>query len=137
MSTHALNTNQAQTETAIGLTILRYLDLAVLALALPVFVLADLPLVAYGAVAAAWLLQRVIQVFARARAVTTGDRRAAIGILAGSMIARVWLLALAVLCSGLLEQKAGVAAGVLAAVLFTVFFSTLLIVTPIEQARRR
>ncbi len=136
MSTHALDTTQAQTEAGIGLTVLRYLDLAVLVVALPVFVLADLPIVGYGAVAAAWLLQRVIQIYARYRAVTTGDRRAAIGILAGSMIARVWLVALAVLCSGLLEQQAGVAAGVLAAVLFTVFFSTLLIVTPIEQARR-
>lgn len=136
MSTHALDTTRAQTEAGIGLAILRYLDLAVLALALPVFLLVGLPMIGYGAVAAAWLLQRAIQVLARRRAAASGDRRAAIGVLAGTMVARLWLLALSVLCAGLLEREAGVAAGVFATVLFTVAFSTLLIVTPIEQARR-
>lgn len=119
-----------------ALAVLRYLDLPVLVVALPVFLLTGSPLVGYAAVAAAWLLQRGIQVLARRRAVATGDRRAAIGVLAGSMVARLWLLALAVLCAGLVEREAGVAAGVLAAVLFTIFFATLLIVTPLEQARQ-
>ena len=136
MTTHALDTTQAQTETGIGLSILRYLDLAVLVLALPVFLLAALPMLGYATVAVAWLLQRAIQGFARRQAAASGDRRAAVGVLAGSMIGRLGLLVLAVLCAGLVRRDAGLAAGVFAAVLFTVSFTTLLIVTPIEQARR-
>jgi hypothetical protein len=119
-----------------GLTILRNLDLAILGLALPVFVAAGWPLLGYAATAAAWLLQRAIQAFATRRAMATGDRRAALGVLAGTMMGRIWLLALAVLGAGLVEREAGVAAGVLAVVVFTVYFSTLFIVKPLEEARR-
>lgn len=136
MSTHALETTEAPNEAGKGLTILRYLDLAALVAALPVFFLADLPMIGYGAVAAAWLTQRGIQVLAQRRAMQSGDRRAAIGVLAGSLFGRLWLVSLAVLGAGLIEREAGLAAGILAATLFTVFFCTLLVVKPIEEARR-
>ena len=42
-------------------------DLVLLAVALPVFVLAGLPLVAYAAVAAAWLAQRADPAYAETR----------------------------------------------------------------------
>jgi hypothetical protein len=44
LSAHALDTNRNDTEAGTGLTILRYLDLVVLALALPLFALAGLPM---------------------------------------------------------------------------------------------
>ncbi len=119
-----------------GLTILRYLDIGVLVAALPVFVLADLPMLGYAATAAAWLAQRGVQVLAGRRAVATGDRRAAIGVLGATMMARLWLVGLSVLGAGLVDRHAGLAAAVFAAVLFTVFFLTLLIVKPLEEARR-
>ena len=119
-----------------GLQILRHLDLIALAAALPVFLAADLPMLGYAAAGAAWLAQRGIQAFANRRAVTSGDRRAAVGILAGSLFGRLWLVCLAVLGAGLAEREAGLSAGILAATLFTVFFCTLLIVKPIEEARR-
>jgi hypothetical protein len=118
------------------LTLLRCLDLLVLALALPLFLIAGLPLVGYVGVALAWLAQRVISAFAARRAVASGDRRAALGVMAGTMVARLWLLGLAVLCVGLIEREAGLAGAILAAVLFTVSFSTLLIVKPLEEAQR-
>jgi hypothetical protein len=118
------------------LTLLRSLDLLVLALALPVFLIADLPLVGYLGVAVAWLAQRAISAFAARRAAASGDRRAALGVMAGTMVARLWLLGLSVLCVGLIEREAGLAGGIFAAVLFTVSFSTLLIVKPIEEAQR-
>ncbi|MCW2959367.1 MAG: hypothetical protein JWP18_2170, partial [Solirubrobacterales bacterium] len=40
---------------------LRYLDLVILALALPVFLLADFPMLGYAAAAAAWIVQRLVQ----------------------------------------------------------------------------
>ena len=135
MSTHALETTEADSETGIGLTVLRYLDLGVLVAALPVFVLADFPILGYAATAAAWLAQRGIQVLAGRRAAATGDRRAAIGVLGATMMARLWLVGLSVLAAGLVARETGLAAAVFAAVLFTVFFLTLLIVKPLEEAR--
>ena len=136
MSTHAVETTEAPREAGIGLQILRYLDLAALAVALPVFLLAELPMLGYGAVAAAWLAQRGIQALAYRRAVHSRDRRAAIGVLAGSLFGRLWLVSLSVLGAGLAEREAGLAGGILAATLFTVFFCALLIVKPIEEARK-
>jgi hypothetical protein len=118
------------------LTLLRYLDLLVLALALPLFLIADLPLVGYVGTAVAWLAQRGISAYAARRAAETGDRRAAMGVMAGTMVARLWLMGLSVLAVGLIEREAGLAAALLAAVLFTISFSTLLIVKPLEEAQR-
>jgi len=137
LTTHALDTSDTAHHSGAGLTVLKHLDLGVLAIALPVFVVAGLPMAAYGIVAFAWLAQRAIQSFAAGRAAATGDRRAALSVLAGTMVARIWLLGLSVLAAGLIEREAGVAAGVLAAVLFTTFFVTLLIVKPLEEAARR
>lgn len=119
-----------------GLSLLRHLDLVVLALALPVFLLGGFPLLGYAAVALAWLAQRGIQAYAERRAVASGDRKAAIGVLAGTMMARLWLLGFSVLGAGLADREAGLAAAVLAFALFTIAFSTLLIVKPLEDARR-
>jgi putative exporter of polyketide antibiotics len=104
-----------------------YADLALLALALPVFLIAGWPLGGYAVAAAAWLAQRGIQLAASRRATAAqkrGDRRAALGILAGATLARVWLIALAVLLVGLAEREAGLAAAVLSAALFTVYLAT-------------
>ena len=136
MSTHAVETTEAPREAGIGLQILRYLDLAALVVALPVFLVAGLPMLGYGAVAASWLAQRAIQALAYRRAVHSRDRRAAIGVLAGSLFGRLWLVSLSVLGAGLVEREAGLAAGLLAVTLFTIFFCTLLIVKPIEESRK-
>jgi hypothetical protein len=103
--------------------VLRYGDLALLAVALPVFVIAELPMLGYAAVAAAWLAQHGIELAAHRRAresLAARDRRAAVGLLAGATLARVWLVALAILLvGGLGEREDGLAAAVLAAVLVT------------------
>jgi len=137
LTTHALETANTAPQSGTGLTVLKNLDLGVLVVALPVFVFGDLPIAGYAIVAVAWLAQRAIQIFAQRRAVATGDRKAAISVLAGTMVARIWLLGLSVLAAGLIEREAGVAGGLLAAALFTTFFVTLLIVKPLEEAARR
>ena len=136
MSTHAVETTEAPREAGIGLQILRYLDLAALVAALPVFLVAELPMLGYGAVAAAWVVQRGIYALAYRRALRSRNRREAIGVLAGSLFGRLWLVSLSVLGAGLVEREAGLAAGLLAVTLFTIFFCTLLIVKPIEEARK-
>jgi hypothetical protein len=106
----------------------RYADLVLLALALPVFVLADWPLLGYAVAAGAWLVQRAIRAFAERRAadaLARGERRSAMGVTAVSSLGRVWLLTLAALLVGLLgEDRDGLAAALLLVLLFTIQLGT-------------
>jgi len=109
----------------------RYLDLVVLALAFPVFVVAGLPLVGYAAAAAAWLVQRGLQVVLTRRATAAQDVRGTVGITAASMIARGYLVAFTIFGAGLIERKAGLCAAILVIVLFTVYFLVSMIMRPL------
>ena len=119
----------------------RLLDLVVLALALPVFVVAGLPLAGYAAAAGAWLVQRAIQVTLERRARASDDPRTVVGLTAGSMIGRGWLVALTIFGVGVaVDREAGLSAAVLVIVLFTVYFTVTMILRPFEAAgepRRR
>lgn len=138
MTTHALDTAPHHARPGAGLTLLRYLDLVVLALALPLFLAADLPLLGYAVAAAAWLLQRGIQELANSRARASDDPRTSVGVLAGSMIARGWLVAGSIFAVGMLgAREDGLAAAILSITLFTIFFSTQMVVRPLDEARRR
>ena len=104
--------------------ILRYLDLVVLALALPVFIAADWPLLGYAVAAAAWIVQRLVLAYANARiarSLAAGNRRDAFRTKAISSMGRVWLVSVAVLLVGLLaDREDGLAAALLATALFTI-----------------
>jgi hypothetical protein len=117
---------------------LRYLDLVLLALALPVFLLGGLPMLGYAAGAAAWLLQRGVQFLLNRKAVASDDPRTTVGIAAGSMIGRGWLVALTIFAAGLKHEDAGLASAVLVIVLFTAYFTVSMIVRPfdIENSRQ-
>ena len=52
-----------------------------------------------------------------------GKRQKAMGIVAGTTLGRVWLMATAVLLVGLAERESGLAAAVLLAALFTISFA--------------
>lgn len=104
----------------------KYADLIVLASALAVFLLAGLPMLGYTVAAAAWLVQKGIQLFVAVRVkgeLKAGNRNRAMGIVAMTTLGRVWLMATAVLLVGLAEREAGLAAAVLVLVLFTVSFA--------------
>jgi hypothetical protein len=124
-------------------TALRYLDLVLLAGALPVFIAADLPMAGYVVVACVWAVQYAIEFAtdrAVARAAAEGNRRAAMGWIGATGLARVWIVALAVLLVGLISSKdAGLAAAVLALILFTVHFTGRLlgrVLAPPDEAGR-
>jgi len=119
-----------------GLRLLRNLDLFVLAAALPVFLAADLPVLGWGATTLAWSIAKGIEAYAQRRAVASGDRRVAMGARAATLIGRLYTVGLMVLAAGIIEREAGLAAGVLAVATFTVYFATLFIVKPLEEARR-
>ena len=115
--------------------VVRLLDLVVLALALPIFVLAGLPLAGYAAAAGAWLVQRAIQVTLERRARASDDPRTIVGLTAGSMIGRGWLVALTIFGVGVaVDREAGLSAAVLVIVLFTVYFTVTMILRPFEAA---
>jgi hypothetical protein len=119
----------------------RYADLVVLALALPLFLLAGLPLVGYAAAAAAWLAQHAVLAFAERRAAAAlagGQRRSALGIVGAATLGRVWLVTLAILLVGLLgEREDGLAAALLTLVLVTVHLACLAVSKLLEgQAPR-
>ena len=119
-----------------GLRILRNLDLIVLAAALPVFVAAELPLLGWAAATFAWVASRVVQTFAERRAAASGDRRVAMGARAATLMGRLYLVGLTVLAAGVIEREAGLTAGILSVLVFTVYFATLFIVKPLEEANR-
>ena len=105
-------------------------------MALPIFVLADLPLAAYVVGGGAWILQRIVQVLMQRRAEASDDPRVVAGWTAGSMIARGWFCALAIFGVGLAEgDEAGLSAALLVIGLFTVYFMVRMILRPIEAAR--
>jgi hypothetical protein len=122
VSTLALSTSDADA-TAPGAA-LRYADLILLALALPLFVVADLPLLGYAVAAAGWLAQHAVRVIAERRAtaaIASGDRRTALGAVGMATVGRLWIVTLPILAVGLIaEREDGLAAAVLAAVLVTV-----------------
>jgi hypothetical protein len=112
-----------------GMRIARNIDLIVLAIALPVFIGAQLPLLGYAATAIGWIGARAFQAWVEHRALAKGNRRAMLGARAASLIGRLYMVTIAVFVAGLIDHDAGVAAGVLAAVVFTFYFVSLFVVT--------
>lgn len=129
--------------------VLKHVDLLVLALALPVFLAAGLPLAGYATGAVAWVAQKVIKEASERRALAIARRSAAepnrstsasiadmrkvAGLTAGSMIGRGWLCALAIFAGYFLagqDDDVGLAAAVLVIVCFTASFTALLILRP-------
>jgi hypothetical protein len=129
VSTLALEGSEAARPDARPGVLLRYADLLLLALALPLFVVAGWPLVGYAAAAAAWLAQHAVLAYAdRASmaALRRGDRRRALGIVGAATLGRVWLVTLAILVVGLAgEREDGLAAAVLTFVLVTAHLGSL------------
>lgn len=104
----------------------KYVDLIALLAALAVFLLGDLRLLGFAVAAAVWLLQRGVQMLAQRRMkqeLARGNRQKAMGIVAGSTLGRVWLMATAVLLVGIAERESGLAAAILLLALFTISFA--------------
>jgi hypothetical protein len=119
-----------------GMRVLRHLDLVVLLLALGVFVAAGLPILGWGAAAAAWLAQRAIAIVLERKARAATEPRAVAGLMVASMLTRGWLVAIAIFAAGLAENDAGLAAAVLFLLLFTVHLTVNMALRPFENEER-
>jgi hypothetical protein len=120
MSSHAQPTGDP-------MAVVRWLDMVVLVLAFPVFVVAGFPLTGYATGAGAWVVQRALQTAIQRRAEASREPRTVVGLTAGSMLVRGWLVALTILLVGLGDNRAGLAAALLVIALFTVYFNVSLI----------
>ena len=112
---------------------LRNIDLVLLAIALVVFLVADLPMGGWITGAAVWAMWRGIGWFSDRKAAQATDPKQVAGIAAGSMIGRGWLMAAILVSVGLLtDDEVGLSAAVLSVVLFTAWFTTKMILRPFE-----
>lgn len=111
---------------------IRYLDIVVLAISLPVFLVAGWPMAGWAVAAGAWLIQRGVQIYTTRRAAAADDPRTTVGVLAGSMIGRGWFVAIAIFLVGVNDNAAGLAAAVLVVVLFTIYFTVGMILRPFD-----
>ena len=118
------------------MAVVRYLDIVVLAISLPIFIAAGLPMNGWAVAAAAWLIQRGVQVYTTRRAAASHDPRTTVGLLAGSMIGRGWFVAIAIFLVGVNDNSAGLAAAVLVVALFTVYFTVGMIMRPFDAPAR-
>jgi hypothetical protein len=129
LSTLALEGSEASRTGGRPPLALRYADIGLLIVALPVFIVAGLPMLGYAVCAAAWLVQHALYAYAERSATASlksGDRRRALGIIGFATLGRVWIVTGAILAVGLLgEREDGLAAAVLALALVTVHFATL------------
>ena len=106
--------------------------------ALVVFLIGGLPILGWVAGGGIYLVQRTIAAYTARRAHDSDDARTIVGLMAGSMIGRGWLVALTIFAVGLAAgSDAGLSAAVLFVALFTVYFTTQMIVRPFEKEDRR
>lgn len=127
----------------------KHVDLVVLLIALPVFLVAGLPMAGYATGAVAWLVQKVIKEVSERRALeiakrsvgvpdrdksaAVADMRKVAGLTAGSMIGRGWLCAIVIFAGYLLagqDDSVGLSAAVLLIICFTASFSSALVLRP-------
>jgi hypothetical protein len=144
MSAHALRPAETATQeptattpeapTPTSVKLLRNLDVPVLALALVLFVVAGLPIAGWLAGAGAWAIQRGLNELAVRRAKKAEDVRTRVGLLAGSMILRGWIVAGIIVAVGIANDDAGLAAAVLFIAVFTLQFTMTMAMRPFEIA---
>jgi hypothetical protein len=117
-----------------ALRVIRHLDLAVLVLALPVFLTAGWPLAGWGAGTGIYLVQWIVRELTTRRAAGSKDPREVVGLLAASMIGRGFAAAIGILLVGLSDNDAGLGAAVLFLAAFTVAFMVGMAVRPLERS---
>jgi hypothetical protein len=113
--------------------IARNIDLIFLALAALVFLALGLPILGWATGAGAWVAQRLLRDFLTARARKADDPREMVGYMAGSMIARGWIVALIIFGVGLsTNDDVGLSAAVLFVMTFTFYLSVSMITRPFD-----
>ena len=112
---------------------LRFIDVGLVIATAPFVALADLPMLGYGLGALAWVLSRVGAVWLDRRA-DASDVRQRVGYHVAGMMARVWIVVLAVVAARVAgDRDDGVMAAVLVLAAFTVYFAASMLVRQLER----
>jgi hypothetical protein len=134
VAAHALSPADAP----MGLRIARNVDLVVLALAVPLFLATGISFAGWAIGAGAWVIQRAVKVAATRRARASDDPRTTVGLMAGSMIVRGWIVAGIIFGVGIAtSDEAGLSGALLFIATFTIWFTASLIARPLEEEGRR
>jgi hypothetical protein len=122
----------AAPDTPTSVRVLKNVDVIVLGVALVLFLIAGFPIAGWLAGAGAWAIQRGINELAVRKATSAEDARTRVGLLAGSMVVRGWVVAGIILAVGLSDSDAGLAAAVLFLAVFTLQMTMTMAMRPFE-----
>jgi hypothetical protein len=113
----------------------RYLDVGLVLATAPFVAAAGLPLTGYAFGAGAWVLTRAGAAYVEHRAAVGGaDPRARLGLQVAAMMARVWIVVLAVIAARFAgDREDGVMAAALVLAAFTVYFGMSLVARQLER----
>lgn len=132
---HAIE-QTSTTDAPTAVRVMRNVDLAVLAVALPIFLAAGWPILGWVTGAGLYVGQRLIRALAARKAEQADDPRTTVGVLAGSMILRGWIVAGVILAVGLVtDSETGLSSAVLFLATFTVALSMALATGAAGKAR--
>ncbi|HEX8743176.1 MAG TPA: hypothetical protein VF712_08570 [Thermoleophilaceae bacterium] len=111
---------ETTTDAPTAVRVLRNVDLAVLAVALPIFLVADVNVLGWVTGAGLYVGQRLVRAYVQRRAERAEDPRTTVGLLAGSMILRGWIVAGAIFTMGMVtESEVGLSSAILFLATFT------------------
>jgi hypothetical protein len=116
---------------------LRFLDVGLIILASPFVAVAGLPVLGYVVGAGAWIVQRIAGELVERRARAADDPRTEIGLTVASIIARAWVVGLAIVAVGMAGSRddgAMAAATVLAA--FSIYFAMNVLLRSLERSAK-
>src|SRR4051812_33750673 len=122
-------------DTPTSVRVMRNIDVLVLAVALVIFLVAGFPILGWVAGAGAWAIQRGISELAVRKAEKATDPRTKVGLLAGSMIGRGWLVAGIIVAAGLGDKDVGLSAAILFLATFTLQLTMTFATRPYEVSR--
>ena len=113
------------------LAFVRWLDVGLLVVTVPVLLLAGLPQLGVLVGAGAWVLNRVVGAVIESKAHRAQTMKTQTGLLLASTMGRAWLAGLTILAAGLAgEREDGLTAAILVLAAFTVYFVLSLILRP-------
>ncbi|MEA2650398.1 MAG: hypothetical protein QOI85_119, partial [Chloroflexota bacterium] len=119
------------------LVFVRWLDVGLLIVTVPVLLLAGLPELGVLVGAGAWVLNRVVGAVIESRAHRAQSFKTQTGLLLASTMGRAWLAGLTILAAGLAgEREDGLTAAILVLAAFTVYFVLSLILRPERKSER-
>lgn len=120
------------------LALMRWLDVALLVVTVPVLLLAGTPVLGTLVGAGLWIVQRLASHLLERKARQTQDAKRYTGIMLGTTLARAWLVGLTILTVGLAgAREDGLTAAIIVLSAFTVYFALSLILRPLERSSAR